>query len=317
MLKRAREFLRKFPWLSFIIQSPQALFTTTGWLADRYKEVPADERPWYVPDAGIGIILGPLMGMLNDLVWGSLARVAGAPVTFRGPPPADPFGKATRYLTQPPYHLAFPHMYSRDDLALLATADRAAIAILARDADRETISRRARELNRLGVAQYKPWTESALAVLIANGYDPGVEQKQPAPRGVTRVTYGQVLPSIASQFGDAWTIYNAQFQNTSIGTFLHMIMTEGGSEVFSALTEDPDPIKNIFTRAELAFGRMFEFNVFPNAPVFGPHLDVMLEAANNEARALGFQVATRNTLINALNAYMNGWNRDPPGLPRE
>lgn len=314
LLKRGRTFLATFPWMGFLIQSPQALFTTTGWLADRYKDTPVDDRPWYVPNAGYGIILGPAMGMMNDLVWGTLAKAAGASVTFRGPPPADPVGKATRYLSQPPYHLAFPHAYSRDDLAMLAVADAAAVKILAKTSDRNVLRTRARELNKIGAPQFAPWTESALSVLIANGYDLTTEQKQPLPAGFGGTTYGTALEWIATQAPNAYNTWADTFRGESLGTFLDMVMAEAGEDIFTELTDDDDPIKPIFTSTELAFARQFEFNVFPPYTPSPQHLGVALERAIDLARNLGLNQATQASLRQAFNEFFQGMNKDPPGV---
>lgn len=300
--------------MSFIIQSPQALFTTTGWIRDRYKEVPADERPWYVPSAAYGLILGPVMGMMNDVVWGALAAAAGAPITFRGPPPADPIGKATRYLSQMPYHLSMAHAYSRDDLALLATADAAAIKILAKTSDRNILRMRARELHRIGAAQYAPWTESALTVLIRNGWDPGIEQRQPVPAEIGGTTYGEALPWIASRAPESLLIWSDTFRGETIGTFLDMIMGEAGEDIFTELTDDDDPLKPVFSATELAFSRQFEFQTYPPFTPTGPHLDAALERAIAIGKASGLQQASQASLRQAYNEFFNGWKRDPPGI---
>lgn len=314
LLNRARFFLDKFPFLSFLLQAPQALFTTTKWLADKYKTVPQDDRPWYVPNAGYGLILGPVMGFISEVLWADLAKAAGAPVTFRGPPPADPVGKATRYLSQMPYHMSMAHAYSKDDLALLATADAAAVAILARTSDRDILRSRAAQLHKIGAAQFAPWTESALTILIRNGYDPGVELKQPLPAGLGGTTYGTALEYIASQAPNNYLTWRDTFRGDTVGTFLDMIMAEAGEDIFTELTDDDDPIKPIFTDLELAFSRQFEFQVFPPYTPTGVHMEAALERAIAIARSSGLHQASQASLRQAFNEYFQGWKGDPPGI---
>lgn len=142
--------------------------------------------------SGYGLSLGALMGAVSDTMWGSVRQLQGNQVIFRGPPPADPVGKAARIITQAPEANIGGQIYSKEDHLLILAGLSTAINIL-RQTPRPVDENRLAALDETEIPLFVPWETSTRAALAEAGYDPDAPPPPMTNLGITNPTYHMLI----------------------------------------------------------------------------------------------------------------------------
>lgn len=135
-------------WVGFALQAPQALESLTGY----------------------GMVLGSVMGVVSNFVWGIPRILSGDKVVFRGPPPADPVSKAANYLTNDFFDHNMRDILTPEEHALLICAHNVALTILF-DANVTLDMSRLNLVENCPVIHHEPWDPTTLEVLQEGGED--------------------------------------------------------------------------------------------------------------------------------------------------
>lgn len=264
-LERAGAFLSRFPWLGFLLQAPQALYSLTGY----------------------GLVLGSVMGFLTDAFWAPVRLLSGETVRVQGPPPSDPIGKAARYLTQPGYHYAQSDFYSYEDHWLLTAADIVATGLLMREFKASRLLARADVITQTPVIGFTPWYTPTVSALRAEGYSPELEQVGPLEGLTARTNYLEVTQRIAAEFPGWIDRVAAEFPPTFETTAFSIAMFEAGEAVLDWLNDGERTAKPIFDPLELTVARCFEFGIFPAFDPAAEQVQLFAERALQLAAAGG------------------------------
>lgn len=257
--------MAKFPWLSFLIQAPQALENLTGY----------------------GMILGAYMGFLTDVTWAAIrAPVAGFP-RIVGPPPSDPIMKAVRYMSQPPFHYRQSQLIHRDDHQLLLAADMVASWLLRENFSVNVLTDRIAAIDRSPVIQYEPWHPGTIEVLRADGWAPGMVQRPPVVGLDEFSTYEDVLGRIVLGFGDWFRTFAVEPGNEGLGLWFPQTLSDAGQENLIWLNGGENPASPEFSPAELLIAHLFDWGIFPPGNPTPAKVGEFIDRALGMAAAVG------------------------------
>jgi hypothetical protein len=150
-------FLRTAPGIGALLEGLQAAETLTG----------------------VGISLGPLMGLMQDAIWGAMRGGAGDRVQFQTAPVESLHQKAAQFLLQNPMMLGFAAALPKDDAMLVYAANEFAGAWFQQHFISDQIAMAAINGPLFGYPQLIPHNEITRQVLKDEGIDP--DRKEPAP----------------------------------------------------------------------------------------------------------------------------------------
>lgn len=280
-----RNFLRAFPWFSFLTQAPQALYSLTGY----------------------GLIFGSLMGFATDLFWGVVrAPVSGAPRIIL-PPADDVLGKAARYLTTPPWHWFNAAALSYEDHWLLLLADVMATQVVMQHFAAGFLDDRLEVLAGAPVIEFEPWHPATRSVLgdlgvdVQGAYDLPMGGLSPVP------TYGEVLGRIGERFELTLREMQQDFPRVFSAQGFAWLLSTAGQDVWDWFDGGSSGFAPIFEPEELAFARLFEFGIFPPEPVEAELIELFLQRSLAIARAAGREFPGRSELMIAANEVWGGF----------
>ena len=288
LLARAQNFTKRFPWLAFLFQAPQALQTVTGWI---------------LGGPGYGILPGPIMGLISDLFWGGLQSAAGNRVQINAPPPADLGSKSARLLSQPAYHHAAHQAFSLEDHLMLDAALSIATQVVALLPMTEDIPDRAELLRVSQIAEYTPWTESSMTVALSEGWTPDLESRDPVSPDLGTPTYEQIMRQLTLDWYSVELALSREWAGATLGTINSMLIYESGDRIFSWLNGDVPMWDPVFSDAEKTFARQFEHQTFAPADITAPGLAEYLTAAFQRAEARGANAVSQSDLAITLSEF--------------
>jgi hypothetical protein len=128
---------------------------------------------------GVGISLGPLMGLMQDTIWGAMRGGAGDRVQFKTSTPVELHQKAAQFLLQNPMMLGFGAGLPRDDVTLINAANEYAMTWLRQHFISDQLAFNAVNGPLFGYPQLIPHKTLTREILVENGIDP--DRKEPAP----------------------------------------------------------------------------------------------------------------------------------------
>lgn len=267
--------MEKFPWRSFFIQAPQALYSITGY----------------------GLVLGGIMGFTVDAFWGVIRSPFNGFPTIIGPPPSDPVGKAARYVAQPAIHMLGGAALSYEDHWLLAAADAVAIQILAGAASASVLDDRLGVIAESPLIRFEPWHPATVAALAALGVDRSSAKAHAVPGLPELATYGDVLSLVGQQYPQFLQEARVDFPPTLSATSLAMMVADSGDSILRWGAGGEAAVSPTFEIDELIFARMFEYGVFPPDDFELVSMDRFFERSYAIARASGHNLPNRAEMI--------------------
>lgn len=284
LTKRPAQFFKKFPWLSFLLQAPQALQYLTGY----------------------GVTLGTVMAFMNEIVWAPIRLLQGARVYFVGPPPDDITGKAARYLSQPAAHNFHNQMFSFEDHALLAAADSIAIQVMAGATTKEMLQSRETTIATTPTVIYDPWNPASLDVAEEKGWNPSDPPGYPIPTTSAVPTYLEAISTINSEL-IRWTQDIAVGAPKSDLAQLMMLMHGDAGETFMEwVHDDPTDFIPQLSPEEDTIMRLIENGIFPRAALPPSDWILLNRRARQLSAAIGEENPSPDTLRRALNEIFGG-----------
>lgn len=314
-LKGVADFLaRPFPWTSFLLQAGQV------------------SRDW----TGYGLQLGAVMGMVTGAFWGAWREIMGERVVFRGPPPADPVGKAARFMAQYPQHAHMQDILTPDEHAMLILAGAFATDILRQNTDAGGIAALGEQIGEAPYPLFEPWNEASKYALDKEGvlfgddpetgtlpYVQGIQFPYPPASEVIRPIEDHVF---------TWEdTMKQEFGATNRGTvlaFLHNVMAidtinwaNRGAVLPPPPPQEPytrerllsagDAMEPLFEEIEIDWSHAVEYGVFPNSTVDQELLYSWLTLARNMSLEKGLNHASFEDLKTAAVEVLGGFRRGP------
>ena len=276
-LARASQFLTRFPWFSFLLQAPQALYSLTGY----------------------GLILGSVMGAITDFTWGAVRAATGNKVELRGPPPSDPVSKAARYLSQGPVHMAASEALTFEDHYLLLAADVVATGIIMQNFRAADLLPRLDLVAAAPVVTVEPWNPATVGALQSFGWAPGGEQVPFLPELGPTSTYVDMVQAYSNLFPSWIDSVARDFPVTFSSTAFMAMLMEAGADVFTWASGGEQVTRPIFDPEELVIARCFEFGIFPPGDVSPEVVEVFVLRALQLAAARGRELPDRGDLARA------------------
>lgn len=276
-ISRASEFLTRFPWFSFLLQAPQALYSLTGY----------------------GLILGSPMALITDAYWGVIRSVFGQKPTFQGPPPSDPLGKAARYISQPAYHYAHSQMFSFEDHFLLTAADIVATGLLAQRGDPRLMIDRVPTWADTPLANHIPWDQRTREALFELGWREDIPQAPALPGLTPQSTNLEVVRAINDAFPEWIQNIGQDISPTYESTLFQIAVFEGGEDFFTWLHNGETVTEALLDPEEIVIGRIFEQGLFPVTDLSPDILEEWVSRSLELARATGRDLPGRAELLEA------------------
>ena len=237
------KYFENFRWLPFLLQAGQVSKSLTGY----------------------GIVLGGVMGAVADTVWGLIRLGGGGSIRVEGPPPADPLGKAIRYISQPAYHAYHSAVLTFEEHMMLAAADFVAIQIIAAAASPAELDEKYVPFSQSRVVDFEPWHPDTIEGLRRVGYVRGSALGEPLPGLTGGATYEQSWQAIAAHQEQWWINVASEFPRAAVSTYFAYLTSEGGRMVFDWLNGSVGSVQPVFDPEEYALARMFETGVFPGS----------------------------------------------------
>lgn len=266
-LEAFRTFMAPGGWrrgLAFWLQAPQAMVTLTGY----------------------GMQLGTIMGGVSDAIWGGIRALGGSKVTFRGPPPSDPAGKAARYLSQTHQTVNLRDILTPDEHVLLIMAHQIAVGIMLSEPlvwSDERIS----ELNSTEVAVYEPWELSTLEMLEEVGHP--LDEDIVSYTNIENPTYGDVFDDSLSRWYD-WEIDIGQVMkefSEEQNSVIWQIYAESAHDMIEAVTGvSYDDYTEDFQEIKTAY-EMASYDLMPWRAPSEPEIKSYIDSATSIASARG------------------------------
>lgn len=279
------QWLNRTNWLGFALQAGQVLDTFTGY----------------------GLQLGPIMGGLSDVFWGSIRAIGGAQVKFRGPPEADPLAKAARAISQASSILALPDFYDREDLEIAIAARNVAADILTNPQDPTILDARSDELAQVQMPQFYSWNPASREALREEGLDPDASTEAGQFPGDPIMTYRQTMQSRASFHSfSAITTYNLLGKSDRSAGF-GFVYNEAGRHFWEYTSGNPKNLTYEPQNWQDAALRGIENNVFPPPNTPGRIVRDWGNKAHQLATEEGFAHAKLKHLKSAATLIMGGY----------
>jgi hypothetical protein len=276
-IDRAAQFLTKFPWFSFLMQAPQALYSLTGY----------------------GVILGSVMGFATDLLWGAIQLPFGGGIQFNAPPASDPIMKAARYVSQPAYHYHHGEMFSYEDHWLLLAADIVATGILMQAYSATDLLPRLDTIVQAKVLPWEPWYPATMEALYSEGWQPGAGQVAPILGMSEQPTYLEAMQTIGAGFPRWMQNVRLDFPASYSTTAFQLALFGAGHDVLTWANGGDDAFVPVYEPEEIAVARLFEYGIFPPDDVELEQVELYVTRSLEIAQALGRKYPARSDVLAA------------------
>jgi len=323
-IEKFTRFMSTTQWVGFTIQGAQALRNVSEYLIEHYTDegraaVAAGRR---VP--GYGLSLGAVMGLASEAAWAPFRMLGGNRVIIRLPPPADPLGKALRFLEQT---YQWPHLLDAlapEDHVLLTAAQAAAVQIIATDRPAIDIGQAdANADNR--IRAFRIWNPAS-AHAIATEFFSSVQTTNPwyieqdsgttiFPGGGDTAAFNEedIVQSITNdntmKADQRWAYDPDRWQrhadhmrtalgNTPTGTWTSMAALSSAMTALSIDDPTTEPRPN-FAAEEIAAMHAIEFGLLPVLPIAPAQVGAWLARAVKIAKEAGQKSAQEEHLIKA------------------
>lgn len=283
---RVADFVRKFPWKSFLIQAPQV--TADMW--------------------GVGLQLGGIMGVMADVIYAPIRLLQGESVVVRLPPPSDPLGKALNYLNGGSTHLAGGGWLSYEDHWLLLAADVVATTIVMQNFSALEFERHIDTWLPSKIVYHEPWLPATREVLFENGWIEGGPYHPPYAGFGPDTTYAQLMEEEARRFPAFLQEARLDFPAKTHASVFQLVAADLAEELLTWGTGTDRIGKDVFEPKELAFARLFEAGVFPPGETGNEVMDFMLDRSLEISRALGRELPARFDLQQAAIEVWGGFS---------
>lgn len=292
-LLKARKFLEKTPMFPFIVQAGQAMTTLTGY----------------------GLSLGAAMGTVTDSIWGVIRAAQGEKVLIKGPPPADPLGKAVRFLSQTPQQVFMQDVLSPEDHAMLIAAHCVALEYVQQYTSSGALESKHNALMETRVPAFRPWNDASKEALEQEGFDPDDDSEDEVrahyPTTNPFPTFAEAL-SLSSQYVFSFEQHMADMHRfTTRGTALCGAWNQANLDNWRHQAADDKVYQPFWTDFELDAGAAIEFSVFP-LDEFPPEIiTAWLQTARGLSLQQGYTRASFENLKIAAEMVLGGWQRKP------
>lgn len=290
-LGKVAAFMEKTPIIPFLLQAGQASTTLTGY----------------------GLSLGAAMGMVTDSIWSAIRAVQGAQITIKGPPPADPLGKAARFLTQSPQQVFMQDIISPEDHELLIAAHAVATTIIQEGTTPANLESRHDLQFSTRLPSFEVWNEKSRCALKKEGitWDATIntEQRPYILTAEEHPTLADIHNLTAANIQTWQSAMGELFKQTSKGTVLNTIYNQANLDNWRWIASDPKNIEPIWEPWEQAAAAAVEFSVFPNGDPKPEDVLTWLETANRLAADQGFTRASFESLKAAATYVLGGYQR--------
>ncbi|KKN21897.1 hypothetical protein LCGC14_0920830 [marine sediment metagenome] len=283
-VQRPAQFFKKFPWLGFLIQAPQALQYLTGY----------------------GVTLGTVMGFLTDLMWAPVRLAQGSRVTFVGPPPDDITGKAARYLSQPATHNLHNQMYSFDDHLLLTAADSVALQVMTAAVSKNLLASREDVIAAQPVTIYDPWNPTSLEVAEDFGWNPSDPPGYPIPTSTGEPSMLEAIATINNGLIPWVATMKTSAPQTLLGQFWMEMVGDAGETFMEWIHDSPTDYRVEFAPEVDLILALIENGIFPRAQLPPQDWIILNKRAREIAASKGQDNLTPDTLNQALNDVLGG-----------
>lgn len=285
-LTRASKFLSKFPWFSFLMQAPQALYSLTGY----------------------GVILGSVMSLATDLFWAPLQLLRGKSVQVRGIPSEDPIFKAARYQAQPAYHYAHGQLFTYEDHWLLLAADIVSMGLLMQSFTVESIGDKDDFLAAQPVPDFVPWHPQSRAGLQAVGIDPDQPQAEPFPDVAPGATYLEVNQAIGRGFPRWLETVAGEFPRTFSTHWFMLALFHLGAEAIDWFNGSVGTTAPVYDPEEIIIARLYEIGVLPRGDLPPEVLGMVIDRSLELAHAAGRELPLNSEIREAVGEFSALWN---------
>lgn len=291
-VNNVKKWLSRTNWFGFSLQAGQVSQTLTGY----------------------GLSLGGVMGAVSDTVWGGVRALGGAQVKIKGPPPADPLGKAYRFLHQS-WTLPFiTREITPEDHLQLYAANAIAQQLVNEQGGADILDIRADTIATTQVAVYEPWNEASRTALTSVGIPWEGTLRNPCRLASATPTYQQATSYNRWEYYSYEQQKRSHFGLTDRGTIAKMLYDEAGVTAHDTIYGAPGATSPYWDLATVCIQRMIEFAVFP--PDGSPRAlfeDFFLEM--EFINELGRTNPTREDLILGMFAVYGGWQSTAGNYP--
>lgn len=288
-LSRVANFMGKTPWGGFLLQAGQAMESLTGY----------------------GISLGAIMGALTDTIWAPIRAAQGAQITVQGPPPADPYGKALRYITQHVNGVHAGQIFSKEDHELTIAAASAAMQIIIDRSPPDSVENRLEQLQNDVFPNFEPWSQTSREVLTENKVDLTKPLRPFTPTLKDNPTFLQVSQISGARYKKWEQEVAARLGKNTRSSIFGMLNDQGGEEIAKWLipgrtfaTWDPDEITRVYLRA-------MHLNIWPIDWTSTAQLRQYLILGRQEAIFSDHRSPSEADLKRAAIRSSSGWTRLP------
>lgn len=338
-VRAVKAFMNATRWVGFGIQAAQASRNVTSYLLTEYTSEGEAAKAAGRKVPGYGLSLGPMMGLYSDTFWAVIKMKGLTGIDVRLPPPADPLGKALRFLAQSTQWPHMREMLSPEDHKLLTAAYGAAINIIDEsglkpgiEQDRFTQSPRfdIRVTNRASIEALNErfGVSDNVGIGRVGGGGNSIFLNEMPLRVFTplpgREHYGyeynyEMTRDEANRYDpDRWDKHarhmNEIFPPGDTRAWTSIVALEASKQTFGMLGEPDDEPHPNFTQEELAALHAVEFNILPPPNTPPDRILAWLSEASRLAFLAGRRAANPDDLSQAAVTTMGGWR---PGTETE
>lgn len=292
-LGRVAAFMGKTPMVPFLLTAGQASTTLTGY----------------------GLSLGAAMGMVTDSIWGAIRAVQGESVVIKGPPPADPLGKAVRFLAQSQQQVEMKDIISPEDHELLIAANAVATQITQEQTEPNILETLHDQLTNIRVPGFEPWNGASKQALTELGIRPDSDPEHPIiPHYSINEDYPKftdIVNNVGTKIGEWHDAMKNVLKDSGTSIALQAAYNQTNLDNWRWIAGDPKNIKPTFEEWENAAAAAIEFSVFPAVEAAADEVKAWLDYATQLARDSGFTRASFDSLKKAAVVVLGGYERRP------
>lgn len=181
---------------------------------------------------GVGLSLGPLMGLIQETIWTVIRSRPGDRVRIQVPTPPTPVQKSAQFLLQNPMMMGFGAALEIDDALKVMAAQEVAIDFLRASVRPEDVLSRGAMGDVLAMPQLVPNNELTREILKEQGIDPDREEPAPPPFGEKEApSINAVIDASLEVFPGAWKVIRERFKDSPFAEFTAMGNIQGAEKI--------------------------------------------------------------------------------------
>lgn len=318
---------------AMVVRKDQVITKAADWFARRTNLFGFALEAGQVLDnlVGVGLRLGPLMGLISDARWGAVRALGGQKVVVRGPPPADPLGKLSNYFLGTNQLRAAPQIFS-PEAELLIAADHVAYDLALDQGNlRPILGARLAEFSTTQAPAKEVWNPASREALRAEGIDPdstltwrpqdldlvfAVSELFPQFAGDAVSILLRNTPTMPDMVGGSmrfvasnWERALTEQMNTERGGIFSRIYIESSDLAWQTWLDSPADINFAPQDEQLHVLKAYENNVFPCRDLTTDELELWIQAAQRDAIRTGRRSPVEENLINSALEVLGCWQR--------